>query len=190
MRLFQEGVSNAEIAQRLNRTEQATERKRHLLTARSGGREHFLVTDIAKIIGASDSPVHRWAQAGWLPSTRSGQRSTGCNAPNIRHISREQFCAFLSDERYWGHWFVDHVKAGYWRNLAIHYRGNARLITTVEAGALLGQCSQAVSILFNQGLLPGVRGVGRTSTGRPRGNAIWIRADLIPSEMLPQRRVA
>ena len=193
---FERGHTETAIAKALNRTLKAITARREHLRDRAGGRDYYLASDIAKIMGLSKSAVYRWISHGWLPSSRSGQRSSNLYpdllGPDMRHISREQVVAFLSDELHWGRWFVQRVHSGYWRDLATHLRGNARLISPAEAGALLCMTAAYVCLIANRGKLPFVRGSRLYPDGQMGGRAIWIRADLIPASMLPrqQRRSA
>lgn len=169
--LSEQGWSDARIAVVLGRSRKAVQIRRWQMMAALGGDGRFTVSSLARMMGVGTLPVRRWISRGWLRAGRSGVRA---GIGGELRIERADLERFLADRRTWGHWWPEHITDSYWREVACRHRQD-RLLTTTEAGRLIGYGSEHVARLVRTGVLEGVRGHGRGG----RSRALYVPASSV-----------
>jgi hypothetical protein len=151
--LLSHGLSDAEIGQRLGRSDNAVNiaRKRHGIPSRH--KQLLTSRRVADRLGLGCSKkVAYWIKRGFL----RGRRAAGAGRYRMWLVEEDALLAFMEDPRYWHMWTPERVKDSGEREWATEIR-KERYLSTGEVGRRLGVVSNAVLSWIQRGCLPAKR---------------------------------
>lgn len=179
--LSERGLTDAQIARTLKRTQAAVVQRRVIVNRRLGHGDQLTTTEVARIFGVTSTGVRAWIRRGWLGARESGWlRYCKGELHRAWTITSADVESFMRDQALWVRWWPEDMPPGHWRDVALELRAGLTFLTTSEVGDLLGYTSAHVGHLIADGRLRGVRGCARFPSGRKGSRAWYVRSDWMP----------
>lgn len=151
-------ASLAYLASKLGRTEEAVHRHclRVLKLRRFGGCDGFTLTEVAQIMGVSETTVkQRWVLRGLL---RAGPTKVGCGPRAMWSVLEPSLIRFLREHPEAYDWRTMDDPSGYYRRIARTAWEGADLVTVLDAARTRGIPIPTLRTAIQQGRLPAIKG--------------------------------